>query len=404
MEEINISEHNDLLMEKQNPPKFMRGFRLWIPFMIGISVSLYLLYSNLNEIRFIEVSTGEIGTHEWVDFNSNNVKEYWLQEEFKPQQGGPYRIQTISDIIEGIKWSTQSTLFILLSIAMVFLRDIGYMIRIRILSENKLSWYRSFVVIMMWEFASALTPGVVGGAAVAMFILNQENIPIGRATALVVITAFMDNLFFVLCVPLVVLLVGHSVMFENFSGNISGSLESLFWMGYGAIVLVSMLLFVSLFFYPKLIKNSLLLIAKLPLLQRNRDSFAKTGDEIMITSQEFKDKSMRFWLSIFGATILSWTARYLVINMILAAFLSTSFYDHLVVLAKQFALWVIMLISPTPGASGVAEWGFTALMGNLAGSALLISSLAVLWRLISYFPYLFIGSFLMPRWLKGKKS
>jgi uncharacterized protein (TIRG00374 family) len=386
----------------QAPPSLLRGFRIWIPLVIGLAVSIYLLYSNLNEVRFVEVAQNETGTHKWVDSNNNGIIEHWLEEEFVPSDKGAFRKQNISDILSEIQWSPQSTVFILLAILMIFIRDLGYIIRIRLLTDKKLSWYRSFIVIMMWEFASALSPGVVGGAAVAMFILNREKIPLGRATALVVITAFMDNLFFVLCVPIVVLIVGYSVMFADFSGDISGGLIALFWLGYSIIVGVSLLLFISLFFYPKLIKGILLLTARLPFIRKHRESFSKTGDEIIITSKEFRGRSAKFWLSIFGATFLSWTGRYLVINMILAAFLSLGFYEHFVVLAKQFALWVIMLISPTPGASGVAEWGFTKLLGSLASSALLISSLAILWRLISYFPYLFIGSLLMPRWLKKK--
>lgn len=392
------------MTETHEAPKLLRGFRVWIPLFIGLAVSAYLLYSSLNEVRFIEVAAGETGTHVWIDANENGEVENWLAEDFQKQNEGNYRKETISDIIQSIQWSRQSTLFLILAVLMIFVRDLGYIIRIRLLTEKKLSWSRSFIAIMMWEFASALSPGVVGGAAVAMFILNREGIPMGRATALVVITAFMDNLFFVLCVPLIALLVGHAIMFDDFSGAIAGGLVSLFWTGYGLIVFLSLLLFVSLFFCPKLIKSVLLFFGKLPFVRKYRDDLSKTGDEIIITSSEFKNKKTSFWLSVFAATFLSWTGRYLVINMILAAFLSLGFYEHLVVLAKQFALWVIMLVSPTPGASGVAEWGFTALLGDFASSALLISSLAVLWRLISYFPYLFIGSLLMPRWLRKKNK
>jgi glycosyltransferase 2 family protein len=388
---------------KPAPLTLLRGFRVWIALLIGLSVSIYLLYSNLNEVRFIEVVENEVGTHIWVDGNHNGIIEHWLEDDFAAHELGDFRKQNISDILTEIQWSAQSTVFILLAVLMIFVRDLGYIIRIRLLTDKKLSWHRSFIVIMMWEFASALSPGVVGGAAVAMFILNREKIPMGRATALVVITAFLDNLFFVLCVPIVVMVVGYSVMFADFSGDISGGLITLFWLGYGVIVFVSLLLFISLFFQPRLIKSMLMLIAKLPFIKKYREDFRRTGDEIIITSKEFRGRSAKFWLGIFGATFLSWTGRYLVINMILAAFLSLGFYEHFVVLAKQFALWVIMLVSPTPGASGVAEWGFTRLLGSFATSALLISSLAILWRLISYFPYLFIGSLLMPRWLKKKK-
>jgi uncharacterized protein (TIRG00374 family) len=60
-----------------------------------------------------------------------------------------------------------------------------------------------------------------------------------------------------------------------------------------------------------------------------------------------------------------------------------------------------MLVSPTPGGSGVAEFAFGELLVSFSQSTLLLAALAILWRLISYFPYLFIGAFLLPRWLKN---
>ena len=60
-----------------------------------------------------------------------------------------------------------------------------------------------------------------------------------------------------------------------------------------------------------------------------------------------------------------------------------------------------MMVSPTPGGSGVAEYAFGELLASFSASAILIVGLAILWRLVSYFPYLFIGAFILPRWLKG---
>ena len=71
------------------------------------------------------------------------------------------------------------------------------MFRIRLLTDNKIKWRNSFDVIMLWEFASALTPSVVGGSAVALFIVNKEIKNIGKATAIVMITALLDELFYI---------------------------------------------------------------------------------------------------------------------------------------------------------------------------------------------------------------
>jgi len=83
-------------------------------------------------------------------------------------------------------------------------------------------------------------------------------------------------------------------------------------------------------------------------------------------------------------------------------FLPISFFNHIFILGKQLVLWIFMLISPTPGASGIAEFAFGELMGEFSSSILLIVVLAVIWRLISYFPYLILGSILLPKWLQKK--
>lgn len=383
-------------------PLKLSGLRIWIPFFLSVGVAAFLLYNNLSDERFIEVESNEIGTHIWQDSNANGEVEHWLTDEFITNNNGNFRKQNISDILVQIQWSGHSIWFILLAIVMMIVRDFGYILRIRLLTDKFLTWKRSLITIMMWEFASAMSPGVVGGAAFAMFILNREKIPMGRATAIVVSTAFLDNLFFVIAIPLVVSFVGLSVMLDDFSSDVSGSFLGVFWTGYAIILGFTLLLFVSLFFYPKLIKSIMMFFAKWPIIRKFKTKLETIGDDIVLTSKEFSTRSFLFWLKVFAATLLSWTGRYLVINMILAAFLSLGFYGHLVVLAKQFVLWVMMLISPTPGASGVAEWGFTKIMGSFATSALLISSLAIVWRLISYFPYLFIGSLLLPRWLKKR--
>lgn len=82
------------------------------------------------------------------------------------------------------------------------------------------------------------------------------------------------------------------------------------------------------------------------------------------------------------------------------AFLTLSFNDNVVVLGKQLVLWVLMIASPTPGGSGFAELGFAELLSDFTSSTLLLASLAFLWRMISYFPYLFIGSIVLPYWVK----
>src|SRR5690606_16882407 len=96
---------------------------------------------------------------------------------------GQYRLRTYKDTLGDIDWTWTSTIWILMALLGMVIRDLAYMYRIRVLTDNELSWKQSFRVIMLWEFASALTPSVVGGSGIAMFILNREKINLGKSTA-----------------------------------------------------------------------------------------------------------------------------------------------------------------------------------------------------------------------------
>jgi len=66
-------------------------------------------------------------------------------------------------------------------------------------------------------------------------------------------------------------------------------------------------------------------------------------------------------------------------------------------------MWLILLMSPTPGGTGVAEFAFEGFLTDFIPLGL-AASLAILWRFISYWPYIFIGVIVLPKWLKRTHS
>ena len=382
----------------ENPTKKAFGrWKIIAAVVIGLSITGWMFYKSMTEVQFIKSDAS--GTHSWVDGNKNGVVDHHIADDFKLDQNGEYKQQTVSSSLKDIQWSKQTIFWLFGAISFTIGRDFFYMLRIRLLTKNRLTWKASFYVIMLWEFASALSPGVVGGAAVAMFILNRESIPFGKATAIVIITAFMDNLFYVLMIPFVFLFVSHTDIVSA-SSNASIFLFWWFWVGFSIILLICLILYFSIFWFPKLATHFLLFVFKLPFLKRWKFIAQEWGNDIEKASKEFKKENAKFWLKVFLSTFGSWISRYLVINAILNAFLDLGFIENVRILGKQLILWLFMLVSPTPGGSGVAEYAFGELLGDLSTSALLIATLALLWRLISYFPYLLIGSFLLPSWMK----
>jgi hypothetical protein len=204
-------------------------------------------------------------------------------------------------------------------------------------------------------------------------------------------------------VPRVVLFVGmDNLVPEQLDHAFWGlPIRSIFWIGYGFIVLLVLIVFYSVFFRPRAFKFILLRIFKLPFLRRWRPGVIKVGDDIVVTSDELKDKRKRFWATAFAATCISWASRFLVINFIAAAFFTIA--DPLLLYARQLIMWVILLISPTPGSSGVAEVAFSGFFRDLLPAVGYIGAIVIIWRLLTYYLYLIVGTLVLPRWLRNTK-
>jgi uncharacterized protein (TIRG00374 family) len=344
--------------------EILNKFSLWkifIPVIIGVGVASYLLVSNFEREAY-----------------------------------------------EQIDWTGYTAMWIVLAVVMMIIRDVSYMYRIKVLSSEAITWRRSFPVIMLWEFASAISPTMVGGTALAMFILNREKLSMGRSIAVVLTTAFLDELFFILAVPLVFIFVGRDDLFISMdavtamNGSV-GSIYYFFWLGYAILLVYTLIVAYALFINPRAVKWLLLRIFSIPVLKRWKHRAWTTGEEMAIASREISGKEFSFWIRSFAATVFSWTARYMVINCIIMAFLSHGFYENMVIYARQLVMWIILLVSPTPGGAGIAEVIFSRFLAEFSPEGL-TDSLALLWRLISYYPYLFLGALILPRWIRRKKA
>ncbi len=306
-----------------------------------------------------------------------------------------------ADAFANVKWVGQSYFYIVLALCLMVVRDLAYMYRIRVLTDGQLSWGKSFEVIMMWEFGSAVTPSIIGGSAVALYILKKEGINMGRTTAIVFITAFLDELFYILMVPIIVLIVGTQSLFVSQEGayvlyNTKFGTQGIFLIGYFLIVILTSIIVIGIFIKPEGVKKFLIGVCSLPYLKRYKEKAAQTGNELIITSKEMKGKPFSFWMKAFAGTFFSWTARYWVVNCIILAFGFSG--DQFLIYARQLVMCVILLISPTPGGTGLAEVVFSGFLGDFISPGL-TPALSFLWRIISYYPYLLIGIIIMPHWL-----
>ncbi|KAF5076933.1 Lysylphosphatidylglycerol synthase TM region [anaerobic digester metagenome] len=309
--------------------------------------------------------------------------------------------------IEFGKWTV---IWLAVAIVLMLFRDIGYILRLMILTDGEFTFRKALRVIMLWEFTSAITPSAIGGTSVAILYVNKEGLSVGRSSAVVMATSFLDELYFILMFPLLLFIVKPSTLFSTGLANtgdfsLTNSLLIIAGVGFLVKLIYVAILSYGLFVNPRGLKWLLLWIFKLPILRRWKHGANAAGYEIISNSKSFKQKPLSFWLKAFGATFFSWTSRYWVANALLLAFFPIG--EHLLIFARQLVMWIMMLVSPTPGGSGFAEYVFTKFLGEfipvepvMLGSV--VVALALLWRIVSYYPYLIIGAIMFPKWIKDK--
>ncbi len=312
------------------------------------------------------------------------VVGYMLYRNYEPDQ-----LQTLLQA---------SPLWLGITLLVLFIRDFGYIYRIRYITDKELSWKRSFNVIMLWEFASCALPSVVGGSTVAAFILYKEKIPLGKSIAQVMVTALLDNLYFVLAVPVVLLLAEGSAMppLDALTPAVRNSLEVAFLVSYVLVSLYAGLMSYALFFNPKGVKRLLIRISMAKFMRRWRTNLFNHANELLIASRHMRNKNFTYWAQASISTFFVWTARYAIIGCMIAAFTHLSADEHLLVFSRNLIYKVVLMMSVTPGAAGLAEIAFPAFFGMFLGGFTTV--IVLLYRLLTYYLYLMIGAVVFPRW------
>lgn len=318
-----------------------------------------------------------------------------------------------------LKFTWYTLAFLIISIIMMVCRDLGYMIRLRILAGRELSWRKIFNIIMLWEFTSAITPSAIGGTSVAIFYVHKEGISVGRSSAIVLVTSFLDELYFLIMFPLMFFIISGSELFtiqgaDLANGTLSFTNKYFYFavIGYSLKFIFTCFIVYGLFINPRGLKWLILWTFRISWLRKWRHGANQTGYDLISASKELRNKSFFFWIKAFLASFFSWTARYWVVNFLLLAlvFGSTglgseaiySFKEHILIFARQLVMWVMMIVMPTPGGSGFAEYIFNEYLGEFIPVAGFVAMMAFLWRLVSYYPYLLMGVFVIPGWVNKK--
>ncbi len=341
----------------EDTKKVFSAWKVLLPVLIGVAVVVLMF---------------------WHDARSENLRTVW----------------------ESVHFDARAILCVCLGFVFMFGRDFGLSWRFRALTDKQLRWTQAFKVDFLCEFTSCVTPSAVGGSSLGMVFLNSQGIEFGRATTLMMTTLLLDELFFVITCPLIVLFTPAGELFASGGDAFSHGIRLTFWLVYSGIAAWTAVLFVGIILYPGWMRSVLEKVTTWRWLRRWHSQAAQLGANMVATSGELRRKPFRFWLEVFGGTALSWSSRYLVVNALFLGFIPSSDSYQWVIFAREFVIWVVLMVSPTPGGAGLSEWLFTSYYGDLVSSAGLALILAIFWRVISYYVYLLIGACIVPGWIK----
>ncbi len=288
-------------------------------------------------------------------------------------------------VLEGLKPKRFPGLFIALIVS--FLRLWFSAAKIRYLSEKQLDWMASFRVMLCWDFASSVTPSTVGGAPLATYAMTKEGYRLGKSTAIVLYGVLLDQLWFALAVP-ILLIAG--LFYPIIPSNIGMIGQISMMLLYAGILIYAGLMFYGIFKNPRALKKVVKKVFSLPFLKKWKEKVYDEAENLEKYSEELSKKPNGFLVKAFFLSTMSWICRIALPTIVVLSLVPA---NVILSFLRSLAMNLAFLIVPTPGGSGGVEALFAVFQGPLMERKGYIGLAVFLWRIISY--YISVGLGLM---------
>lgn len=268
---------------------------------------------------------------------------------------------------------------LILAVIVSFLR-IGFVAaKIKYLSEHALDWMASFRVMLSWDFASSITPSVVGGAPMGTYAMTKEGFNFGQSTAIILYSVLLDQLWFAVAVPILLISALFFEVVPNNTGMIGHASMALLYLG---LLSYAGLMAYGVLKNPNAIKKVVNFLFKLPFLRRWKEQVSAETDNLVEYSHQLRKKPKSFLLKAFFLSTMSWLCRIALPTIVVLSLLPA---DVILSVLRSLAMNLAFLIMPTPGGSGGVEGLFAIFQGPLIDRKAFIGLAVFAWRVISYY-------------------
>lgn len=269
-------------------------------------------------------------------------------------------------------------LLALLSLAMgLFLDGTRLVHLIRVVGE-KTTTYETVKVVFSNYFLALLTPGATGGAVAQVMFLKKAEVPISKATVVVLVRTMLSISFLVLVLPVVL----------GFDRTVTAWISE---KTLGIIVLILIALYICLIGLLQTTYPEKWLVFFLRNINHDiRRRIYKFYKEMKITSQIFIGNPISM-IRVFFESGLSLLFIYATVPILFYGLDSSIHVGQ--VMCRMIVLNLILYFTPTPGGVGVAEAGFVMLFSGMLPVGT-VGIMAIAWRvLVEYLPFVIGGFF-----------
>lgn len=270
--------------------------------------------------------------------------------------------------------------FIILAVLSQFSFWLLWAFRLEKISKHlqfKVSFKRALEITLNSMFIAAITPSSAGGEPLRVKMLSDKGMALGKSTFVVITERALDSLFFILALPIFLILTGFA--FE---------LGSRVVIVFLVIFLLSLYTLYAILRDEKSIQKFIKIINKF--LKR-----PKLAERLETEMKNFREGSLKllsdplYLIMLFTLTAVMWSASFIIPSLILLSFNQDSYI--LLSYTSQLIIVVISLIPLTPGSSGIAETSMAYLYSNFVDLSIL-GSLVAVWRLITYHLNIIFGA------------
>ncbi len=275
--------------------------------------------------------------------------------------------------------------------------------RLRYISRGALSFRAGVRGAIAWDFMSAVTPSAVGGAPLASYFVAKDNgIPVGEATAIMLFSMLMDQVWFALSIPFILIASAFIDVFPPALGAVGAGTLTVYF--------VAMMLWAVFFAYATLIRPEILervatAVVRLRWLRRFEGRLRRELVQLRRRAAVLRGQPPRFFLAgvLWSAAI--WLMRYTTLLLVVRSVYPA--VDAFTFMTRTGAMLLTAMVIPTPGGSGGIEGLYVLFLGPLMPKGL-VGPTILTWRLMEYHFFIAVGAvmtaFALKRRLVGRSG